>query len=647
MRNRIFLLSSTLIIFISALTGKAQNQPQSNATHDGYEIPEDAIVSEIITEGAQQALPTSQAKTPSLGLEIPITSTTATQPPDISTAPAELEYVDYSVGTPTTELQPETRTVDGYNRITINLDGVSLEDTVRMFGQTTGANIIAAPNLFTGKFVTVSLNDVDWIPALRSILEIHNFALVERTPDSGVFTVTPRGADAPEPMTIKTFFPDYTTAGELRESVTQMLDPRRTNEARALDFSSRNALVVRSTEKNLAEIEKLIENLDKLGRQVLIEVKILELGDEAAKQVGIKWDFLRNYALGLNDIEYRYSRQYSDRAEASYERQNDSSATDSTTLSSESTYDSGFGSDQFNPGLFSTEQDVNNSQTIESRTENAATYSDGYDRIKALTSGNIMNIIFEPDDLTVMLSALEETEGVSIVSNPKMVLASGATNAFFRVGDREPIIKTETEQEEIGGAIRETKVGSLDVAIDTDFIKGGYLETGIDITIAATVKTDDMIEAFIKPVLRRVIGQKFVGDNSWPIISVKEIGTSFTLRSGQTVAIGGLTYSEDSKEDTRVPLLGSIPVIGRLFSHKSDKKDQRETIIFVTLSIADPGGLQNVAGVPEDARLIFKRMLRDEASLKAFQEEMAELQEKEREKSAKTEKSGRRKKTDR
>ncbi len=149
--------------------------------------------------------------------------------------------------------------------------------------------------------------------------------------------------------------------------------------------------------------------------------------------------------------------------------------------------------------------------------------------------------------------------------------------------------------------------------------------------MVATVKTDDYIEALINPSLRRLLGFKEVKIsedvvNSWPIISLKEIGTTFTLLSGQTVAIGGLTDVQEKKITTRVPFLGRIPILGRFFSHDEDVKSQVETIIFVTLSVADPERLEENAGVPEDARLVHQRRLKDEAKreehMKAIQKQM-------------------------
>ncbi len=537
---------------------------------------------------------------------------------DVPEAEAVIEYVDYALS-PVGAVEapvPVTTIVDGSQRITINLDGVSLEDTLRMFAQTANANIIAAPNMLTGLFVTVTLNDVDWVPALRSILEIHDFTLAERTPESGVFTVQRRGVNAPEPTSVKTFFLDYTTSLELHEPVQKMLTPGKTDIS-ALQFNSRNALVVRSTESNMGELEKLIEELDRPAKQILIEVKILELNDKVAREVGVKWDFLRQ--LNIGSVGYNYSRDYSDRqstAYTDYERSGRDLLAESTDQDNGS---SQVFSDQNNPLPVSTfqRQIASDASVSDQRSRSSGySYDNTYEVLKEVVSGNSLNLILDPEVFSIIISALEETDGVSVVSNPKIITTSGSTGSVFKVVDVEPVLYTTITK------------GTEDSPGDTVTVENNPIEVGIKLNVTATVKTDDFIEALINPVLDRIIGEKSGADgNIYPVVSSKEIQTVFTLRSGQTVAIGGLTQSEGFRNREAVPLLGNLPIIGRLFSHDSVSDEKTETIIFVTLTTVDPATITSNDGVPEDARLVFKRLLSDKTSLEKFKLELDQLQQ--------------------
>jgi type IV pilus assembly protein PilQ len=518
-------------------------------------------------------------------------------------------------------------------RITITLDDVSLEDTVRMFAQTTSANIIASGALLADKRVTVNLTDVDWRPALRSILEIHDLELQERSPGSGVYSIRVRMPDAPVPTLVKTFFLKYTTTSEVRASISSILRPGSTIDA----FPSRNALVIRATETNLGEVEELIETLDRPGRQVLIEARILELTDEARKAVGIDWSVLEGYQVGITDVNWLFQNNRS-RQRTSQERGMEydyrgeqggrsqfRDETGAVIPGANVDYDSWGTRPDFEGALTDVSWDGTPGSYNAAERGRGAAYESLSDRVSLHDYSDVLTAILSPGDFSVVLSALQRTDGVSIVSNPKMIVTSGSTNAFFSVGEREPIIETEIQRgtEDSPG---DREIARLATDINTEFIRQGYLETGIDLRVVATVKTDDYIEADIRPSLRRTIDFKAVGGNSWPIISVKEIDTSFTLRSGQTVAIGGLTGVEDGKITKRVPILGSIPIIGRFFRHEADTQSQTETIIFVTLSVADPDILENDAAVPIDSRLVHSRLLEEQARREEWLQQMAEYE---------------------
>ena len=77
------------------------------------------------------------------------------------------------------------------NLISIRLDAVELSDVIRMFSRISGVNILASPANLHGR-VTVNLTDVEWKPALESILDMVGLELVERTPGTEVYSVISR-----------------------------------------------------------------------------------------------------------------------------------------------------------------------------------------------------------------------------------------------------------------------------------------------------------------------------------------------------------------------------------------------------------------------------------------------------------------------
>ncbi len=565
--------------------------------------------------------------------QTPLADEANTEPTTVPASVEDTETEFIALPTDTTPIDgADAKPSDwGDNLITISLDDVAMVDVVRMFSRISRANIIATPSNLTAR-VTANLDGVEWKPALSSILAMHSLSLLEKPAGSGVYSIVPKQPDAPEPLIVKTIFLDYTTVHEVTPVIETMLPENGTISV----FASRNALVVRTTEDNLAEVEQVVQKIDIESEQVCIETQFMELNDNAIKQIGIRWDSLAEFGVGFQAGPFVSSETL----ERNKNRDDELLRSDKRTRSDEidELYD--MNGDQYQvesveyveiPGAGTTGASYDKTDQIDPTRrirdsillERTATtdIKDSFAKTISESRAAILNM----DGLNVVLSALKQTEGVSIVSNPKVIVANGATNAYFSVGQREPIVKktikrgtTDSPGDEI--------TANLDTSTSTDYIKNGYLHTGIELKVIPTVKIDNLIEAEIEPSLRRKVGVKEVEGNSWPIISVKEIKTQFTLESGQTVAIGGLTDTSDDKRTSKIPLLGDIPLIGKyLFSHTKDVKSQVETIIFVTLTLVDPRNLDDLEGIPDRAELVHKRLLQAEARKRAFASEVEQI----------------------
>ena len=75
-----------------------------------------------------------------------------------------------------------------------------------------------------------------------------------------------------------------------------------------------------------------------------------------------------------------------------------------------------------------------------------------------------------------------------------------------------------------------------------------------------------------------------------PGFSVREITTTVNVWDGQTVVLGGLVYSTISEEKDTVPIIGDVPILGRLFQSDAKTEDKRNLMIFVTATLIDPAG---------------------------------------------------------
>lgn len=85
-----------------------------------------------------------------------------------------------------------------------------------------------------------------------------------------------------------------------------------------------------------------------------------------------------------------------------------------------------------------------------------------------------------------------------------------------------------------------------------------------------------------------------------PIFSVRKVTTGVTVWDGQTVALGGLIREDVQDVEDKLPILGDLPFIGRLFRNEAEQHFKRNLMIFVTAYLIDPSG-QRVKAVANDA----------------------------------------------
>ena len=75
-----------------------------------------------------------------------------------------------------------------------------------------------------------------------------------------------------------------------------------------------------------------------------------------------------------------------------------------------------------------------------------------------------------------------------------------------------------------------------------------------------------------------------------PIFSVRKVTTEVTVFDGATVIIGGLTREEVKTVNDKIPVLGNLPLVGRLFQSSAESYQKRNLLIFVSANIVSAGG---------------------------------------------------------
>ncbi|MCC7300798.1 MAG: hypothetical protein IT583_06940 [Verrucomicrobia bacterium] len=513
--------------------------------------------------------------------------------------------------TETVALAPEASkggTIKG-GLISVSLKEVELNSVIRLFTTLSDANIII-PDLEGGAGlikVDVNMKDVEWKPALQAILETQSLELYEKVPGTAVYSVRKKPANAPVAMSVKIFKLNYASVSNVYEMISGMVPKTDLVAGKISVFPSRNTIVVQSTPENLLDVEKMITAVDLPRQQVFIEAKFMELTDGASKQLGIDWAMLGGdnggYGIGGSKIGGAYSRnntftenRYTDISGRPYEN-----IADIDKLADRPARPGSFGADATRiSGLTPTTLDVN-------------------------TATKTLGATLSADDFKLVLAALKSINGTKIVSNPKIIVAN-EEKAQIYVGDKEPNIKQSTTQAQQADAVTTYN-------LDPD---KPFFETGIKLDVTPVINTSSNITVTITPSLSRKTGEKTVGNggtiNTFPETSEKTIKTVFALESGQTAAIGGLTELDSSDVERKIPVLGSIPLIGRLFSYANKKNEQRETVIFVTVGLANPGNINMETGLPQDSRLAMQQQaaMKNERLITLEKQKLLETQESER-----------------
>jgi general secretion pathway protein D len=122
---------------------------------------------------------------------------------------------------------------------------------------------------------------------------------------------------------------------------------------------------------------------------------------------------------------------------------------------------------------------------------------------------------------------------------------------------------------------------------------GGFQDKifGNKLLVRPSVNKDNFITLSVKPEISNKVGDQpftFAGATvTSPIIDTRSLDSNVLIKSGDTLAIGGLLQDEQTKARSKVPLLGDIPVLGYFFQEKLNARTKRNLLVFVTPTIID------------------------------------------------------------
>lgn len=201
---------------------------------------------------------------------------------------------------------------------------------------------------------------------------------------------------------------------------------------------------------------------------------------------------------------------------------------------------------------------------------------------RSLAGELIGNIVSGGLSVDVAIKALEDRGMARRLAEPNLIARSGQRASFLAGGEFPIPVPGE------GGS----------VTIE-------YKRFGVGLDFTPTVLEDGLVSLEIQPEVSSIDASASynIGNISVPGFSVRRASTSIDLKSGQSFMIAGLLQSENSTVTERVPGLGSIPVLGALFSSKAYQRRETDLVIIVTPHLVRPIDPSRRLATPHDNSL--------------------------------------------
>ncbi len=124
-------------------------------------------------------------------------------------------------------------------------------------------------------------------------------------------------------------------------------------------------------------------------------------------------------------------------------------------------------------------------------------------------------------------------------------------------------------------------------AVIQDIVTFQDKEIGISLRVTPRINDDSTITMNVNPVVEEIIGYAGPTNNQKPITSQRSITTNVTVRNGETLVMGGLLKETTIEKQDRVFFLGSLPILGGLFTHRTNEAATTDLLILITPKILD------------------------------------------------------------
>jgi type IV pilus assembly protein PilQ len=477
------------------------------------------------------------------------------------TATGDFEHLAYqSDDQYVVEVQParkaaakvEDKRVYSGERLTLNFQDIETRAVLQLLADASGQNIVVSDSVQGS--VTLRLQNVPWDQALDIVLRTKG---LDKRRNDNVIIVAPTEelaarekaelaarADVQDlaPLRSEYLQVNYAKAGDLAALIKSQAGGGLLSKRGSVSVDERtNTLLLQDSADRLDDIRRLVGTLDIPIRQVQIEARIVIVNDDFARELGARVGFTAfdSYGQGTGLGYTSGSGLANDSAiEDFLERLNDNDLTNDGV-----------------PFVFSD-------------TDGVAPPRYNVNLPVASPAGSLAFSLLGPDYLVDLELSAAQAEGRGeVISTPRIITAN----------QREAIIQQGVEipyQES-------SSSGATTIS---------FKEAVLELRVTPQVTPDNRIILDLN-IKKDSVGQIIVGGagQQVPSIDTREITTQVLVNDGQTVVLGGILETERRETEKKVPYLGDVPVLGRLFKTTGKTNNKDELLIFVTPKILREG----------------------------------------------------------
>ena len=447
-----------------------------------------------------------------------------------------------------TAAPPEPAPTTAPGNVSLDFKDADINNVLRILSLKSKVNIVTGPEV--QGTVTIRLEDVPWEKALDVVLRTYGYVYERK---DNIIRVTTKDNLATEELVTETFVLNYTTAKEAEEAIKDILSER----GRVKEVPRTNMLVVTDISTNVYKVREVIKKLDKSTPQAYVDSKIVKTQLQEGENLGIKWSPAGSLSGAARPVTFPFG-----------------------ALNADNNDDQQFFFDRAFKQFFPDAVTVESVNAVDNRAIPPALVDIATASGSPYSLGTLSFASF-----SAVLEFLRTRENTKVISNPRITVLNNQA-AKIKVGTDVALPTFE----------RNETTGSFEISGYT------YRETGVVMEVTPHINDADEILVDLKPEVSSQSGStQFASASnttssftSIPNFAVTNAQTQVLIKSGETIAIGGLMTDARDVVETKVPFFGDLPVVGKIFRSKRQTQgttnEKVETLFFITVSIVDTEG---------------------------------------------------------